>query len=234
MTHICKNAAVAGRARGSWTIALALGLIFFAGAARGQDESKLKIKQLTAVWNGADLQGWKTFFDDPTVDAQSIWSVADGALKLDAGKHKGYLYTETAYANYHLHAEWRWPKDAAPKANSGILLHLQGENKIWPACYQFQLKANDAGQLLGMELDIPAAPLVNYQKRADKLEKPSEKPFGEWNTCEIYCRADSIEVFVNNVRQNKVERLQSGKGAIGLQLEGHPIEFKNIWLEPGI
>jgi hypothetical protein len=32
----------------------------------------------------------------------------------------------------------------------------------------------------------------------------SEKPLGEWNTCDIVCRGSSIEVTINGVLQNKV------------------------------
>ena len=60
----------------------------------------------------------------------------------------------------------------------------------------------------------------------------SEKPFGEWNTYEITCRGDTLEVFVNGVRQNFLEDLPVTEGAIGLQMEGHPVEFRNVWLEP--
>ena len=60
----------------------------------------------------------------------------------------------------------------------------------------------------------------------------SEKPLGEWNTYEIFCRADTIEAFVNGVRQNYVEKLPAAAGAIAFQLEGFPVEFRNVWLEP--
>ena len=83
-----------------------------------------------------------------------------------------------------------------------------------------------------MGLDIPAAPLLNNRKRAPRLAEPSEKSLGEWNSSEITCRGSTIEVFVNGVRQNFVENLPVTRGAIALQMEGYPIEFRNVWLEP--
>ena len=94
------------------------------------------------------------------------------------------------------------------------------------------MKTGNAGQVVGMGLDIPDAPLLNNRKRAPRLADPSEKPLGEWNTYEIYCRAATIEVFVNGTRQNRVEKLPVSAGRIALQLEGYPIEFRNLWLEP--
>ena len=94
------------------------------------------------------------------------------------------------------------------------------------------MKTGNAGQIVGMGLDIPDAPLLSNRKRAPRLADPSEKPLGEWNTYEIYCRGATIEVFVNGTRQNRVEKLPVSTGRIALQLEGYPIEFRNLWLEP--
>lgn len=37
---------------------------------------------------------------------------------------------------------------------------------------------------------------------------------------------------MNGVRQNFANKLPVTSGAIALQLEGFPIEFRNVWLEP--
>ena len=95
-----------------------------------------------------------------------------------------------------------------------------------------QLKSGNAGQVVGMGLDIPAAPMLNNRKRAPRLAEPSEKPLGEWNAYDIDCRDRSIEVLVNGVRQNRVDDQPVTSGAVGLQMEGFPIEFRSVWLEP--
>ena len=48
----------------------------------------------------------------------------------------------------------------------------------------------------------------------------------------VLCRGDTIEIAVNGVHRNRIEKLSSTSGGIGLQLEGTPVEFRNIWLEP--
>ena len=103
---------------------------------------------------------------------------------------------------------------------------------VWPLCFECQLKTGNAGQVVGLGLDIPDAPMQNNRKRAPRLAEPSEKPPGEWNTYEIFCRGDTIECSVNGVPQNRVGKLPVSAGAIALQLEGFPIEFRNVWLEP--
>jgi hypothetical protein len=184
-----------------------------------------------ALWNGHDLSGWTIYLNDPALDPKSVWRVTDGTLRFET-KASGYAKTDKNYSDYHLHVEWRWPKDAAPNTNSGVLVHLHGDDKVWPLCFECQLKTGNAGQVVGMGLDIPAAPMDNNRKRAPKFAASSEKPLGDWNTYEIFCRADTIEVFVNGVRQNFVEKLPARSGPIALQLEGFPVEFRNVWLEP--
>jgi len=184
-----------------------------------------------ALWNGRDLAGWKLFLGDPTVDPATVWTATDGVLRFDT-KASGYAKTEKTYSDYHLHVEWRWPQDASPTSNSGVLVHLHGPDAVWPLCFECQLKTGNAGQVVGMGLDIPDAPLQNNRKRAPKFAESSEKPLGEWNVYEIWCRAATIEVFINGVRQNRVEKLPDSAGNIALQMEGFPVEFRNVWLEP--
>ena len=71
----------------------------------------------------------------------------------------------------------------------------------------------------------------NNRKRA-KIKESSEKPMGEWNFYDIYCRSNTVEIFVNGVKKNFIEQVTVSSGHIGLQLEGHDVEFRNIWLKP--
>ncbi len=182
------------------------------------------------LFTGRDLSGWQVFLKDPTVDPKTVWSVKNGVLQL-AGKPNGYLKTDSNYADYHLHVEWRWPANAAPKSNSGVFVHLHGTDAIWPRSIECQLAAGNAGQLVGGDVALPGAPIINRKPRAPKLAASSEKPFGEWNVYDIVCRGDTIDVTVNGVHQNRVEKISATSGRIGLQMEGYPIEFRNIWLE---
>ncbi len=183
----------------------------------------------TTLCNGRDLTGWRLFLADNKADPSAA-TVADGIIHLSS-KLSGYLVTEKSFSNYHLHVEWRWPKDAATNANSGVMVHLHGPDVIWPLSFECQLKNGNAGQVVGMGLDIPAAPIENNRKRAAKFAASSEKPLGEWNTYEIYARGDTLEVSINGVKQNHVEKLPVSAGTIALQLEGFPIDFRNVWLE---
>jgi len=202
-----------------------------AGLDEAQASPGAPPKGATILWNGRDLDGWQLYLNDPAVEPRSAWSSADDVLQLHA-KASGYLKTTRAFSDYHLHVEWRWPKDAPANTNSGVLIHLNGPDAVWPACFECQLKAGNAGQFVGLGLDIPDAPMVSNRKRAPRLSEPSEKPPGEWNSYDIHARRDTVELFVNGVRQNFVTQLPASAGAIALQLEGFPVEFRNVWLEP--
>lgn len=211
------------------------------------------------LWNGRDLSGWSVHMKDGPVEVKPplppgappppppakitlsptvLVSDVKGHVQIDGevlrflSSRMGYLKTNRAFSDYHLHVEWRWPKDSASDANSGVMLHMNGPDVIWPSSFECQLKNNNAGQVVGMGLDIPAAPLLNLRKRAPRMAEPSEQTLGEWNTYEIYAQGGRIEAFVNGVRQNDVTDLPVRAGRIGLQLEGFPIEFRRVWIEP--
>ena len=62
--------------------------------------------------------------------------------------------------------------------------------------------------------------------------KPSnEKKAGQWNSYDIVCKGNTIEIKVNGVLQNIATKCNETKGGIGLQAEGSKIQFKNIWIQ---
>jgi hypothetical protein len=183
------------------------------------------------LWDGRDIAGWTVFLKDPAVDPQSVWSVDGGVLHL-TGKPFGYLRTVKTYSNYYLHAEWRYAADAPSNANSGVFIHVHGKDAIWPGGIECQLRAGEAGQLVATDIDIPSAPMIRNKKRANPTGPHAEKPFGEWNSYDIFCRGDTVEVYVNGVLENRVEQITATGGSIGLQLEGTPVQFRNLWLAP--
>ncbi len=185
----------------------------------------------TVLFNGKDLTGWRIHFDDKTVDPTKVWTVADGVLKLNT-KIKGYVLNETVRSNYHLHVEWCWPKDAPPRTNSGVFVHVHGPDAVWPLCFECQLQPGSTGMVTGTGLDIPSAPMISNRKRAQHTAPDSEKPAGEWNAYDIFARDNTLEVRVNGVVQNKLDNLPAKEGGIALQMEGYPIDFRNIWVQP--
>ncbi len=181
-----------------------------------------------ALFNGEDFTGWKLFLPDENADPADTWSVKDGVIHC-TGTPVGYMRTEKEYENYRLRVEWRFP--GAP-GNSGVLLHVQGEDVVWPKSIEAQLQHEHAGDIWVIGGTTFKEHTDKSNRRVLKKEKSSEKPPGEWNQYEIICRDDSITLYVNGVLQNQATECTVTKGAIGLQSEGAPIEFRNIVLEP--
>lgn len=185
------------------------------------------------LFNGHDLSGWVPYASDVDADVPSIWSVRDGVLHC-TGAPNGYLRTEADYRDYQLHLEWRWVEEAS---NSGVFVHLTGEDKLWPELIECQLWSGNAGDLVlfpGTSITYNGETRTTEKSFLDlaRREPSSENPVGEWNSYDIVCRGDTIRCSVNGVFQNEGTGASETWGEIGLQSEGGPIEFRNIYIEP--
>ncbi len=184
------------------------------------------------LWNGADFTGWKLFLSDSAADVAKTWSIAKGVLRCE-GRPRGYMRTETSYADYHLHVEWRWP---GKPGNNGVLAHMSGADKVWPKSLECQLHSGNAGDFWvigGVETAEHAkgGGRVNG-RRTLTLQESSEEPLGQWNTYDIICKDDWVVVMVNGVLQNVGTKCSEKGGKICLQSEGAAIEYRNIYVEP--
>ena len=187
-----------------------------------------------ALFNGQNLDGWKPVSENPGTRPSDVWSVRDGVLRCE-GTPSGYIRTINDYSNYKLHLEWRWPDKPT---NSGVLLHTNGEDKIWPLCVEAQLMHENAGDYVAMqegsvitvngELHFPPADII--YKIVPKQHNSSENPSGQWNSYDILCKNDGIQLTVNGILQNTATKSNLTAGSICLQSEGSPIEFRNITL----
>lgn len=193
-----------------------------------------KKPQTVELFNGRDLAGWTFKLTDPNAKMEDVWSVEDGILQCK-GKPVGYIRTEADYENYVLTLEWRWPPDTKG-GNNGVLVHTStpGALGIWPKSIEVQLQRGHAGDfwIIGTELDVENEESRCNGRRHLNLTDDSEKPLGEWNQIKITCKADEIVVKVNGELVNHATNCSVTKGAISLQSEGAPIEYRNIVLTP--
>src|SRR6478736_1823381 len=186
----------------------------------------------TALFNGHDLAGWE-FVVSPATDLATVATVRPDGVIAAAGKPVGFIATTASHANFRLHAEWRWP---GKPGNGGVLVHISSgpKDRAWPLCYQIQLKNQAVGDLLPMAGATFTEPLTSAPGAATPLKAhtapDSEKPAGEWNSCDITCRGDTIEVVVNGVAQNRVTGCSLTKGTVGFQFEGAPFELRDVTL----
>lgn len=180
-----------------------------------------------ALFNQKDFSGW-TFCMKDHADPLQTWSVTNGIIHC-TGKPTGYLRTTQVYSNYFLTVEWRFVKITPKADNTGILVHIQSPDKVWPMCIQVQGKHDHQGDLFlmagaeskehkGKDANTPVA----FQ------DDSVENPVGEWNKFETICIRGKVESFINGRFMNKITECTVNSGYIGIQSEGAEIEIKTI------
>lgn len=187
-----------------------------------------------SLFNGKDLKGWTIYVNDPSVKPEKFFYVNKGVIET-VGVPMGYLRTKKEYSNYKLHVEWCYPEKPT---NSGVFIHTNGPDAQWPKHYQCQLKNLCAGDFIvnavGEKATAGDSIYVGTEKVkpiAVKLKPCNEKPAGEWNSYDIVCKGNTVEVSVNGLLQNTIKDCSMTSGSIGLQAEGSKIQFRNLWIE---
>jgi hypothetical protein len=179
------------------------------------------------LFNGKDFSGW-TFCMRSNAGPALAWTVTNGVIHC-AGKPSGYLRTAQAYRNYRLTVEWRFVT-VAPKAdNTGILVHLQQPDKVWPVCIQIQGKHDNQGDLIFMA----GAEAKEHRGKDANTPVPkngpaNEKPAGDWDTVKTVCDGNTVKAYVNGKLMNEATECTVSSGFIGFQSEGAEFEIRKV------
>ena len=182
------------------------------------------------LFNGKDFSGWSFFLVSNTPPAETF-TVTNGIMHC-TGRPFGYLRTKKDFRNYKVTAEWRFVKIAPQAENTGIFVHVQGPDQIWPKCIENQGWHQRQGDFVLMSGATCKGHETPELRVAKTQVPPNEKLPGEWNTYEIVCRGDSIKNFVNGKLMNEAEGCNVTSGAIAIQSEGGEWELRKIHLEP--
>ena len=159
---------------------------------------------------------------------ENVWKVEDGVLKCN-GNPAGYIRTETDYTNFILRLQWRFSKPG----NSGVLMRMIGEDKVWPRSIEAQLHHQNAGDIWNIDKFPMKVATERTNDRHTRKEHPTnERPLGEWNDYEITLIGSNLELKVNGLVQNTATEVLETPGKLCLQSEGAAIEFRNIVLTP--
>ena len=183
------------------------------------------------LFNGKDFSGW-TFCMRSNADPTLTWIVTNGVIHC-TGKPNGYLRTQQAYRDYQLTVEWRFVK-VAPKAdNTGVLVHMQLPDKVWPMCIQNQGKSGRQGDLFLMEgAESKEHKGMDKNTPVPMHDKSNEKPVGEWDTNVTVCAGNSVKACINGKFMNETTECTISSGFVGIQSEGGEIEIRKVFLEP--
>jgi len=176
------------------------------------------------LFNRMKPENWVYVINNKSIEPSSVFKFENGILKV-SNAASGYIRTKKLYRNFTLTVEWRWTVE---EANSGVLIHIQQKDSIWPVCYQVQQKAKAAGDIICMNGLWAKECNDKVKFTVPKQNASNEKPVGEWNQMIVKCKNGTLEVFINGELQNKVTGLTVNKGYIGFQAEGKPLEFRNL------
>ena len=182
------------------------------------------------LFNGKNLAGLTICLRD-NAPAADTFAVSNGLLHC-TGQPFGYIRTDNRYRDYKLTVEWRFVKVAERADNSGVFVHVQEPNHVWPQCIENQGQYHHQGDFIflgGAKFKGKNGPAQGMVK---KQGPPQERTAGEWNTYEIVCRGDTVKNYVNGELMNQVEGCSISSGAIALQSEGGEWELRRICVEP--
>ncbi|HOW73161.1 MAG TPA: DUF1080 domain-containing protein [Phycisphaerae bacterium] len=164
------------------------------------------------LFDRKDLEGWEA------IAAESdTWKVVNGELHC-TGKPTCYVRTKASHKNYKLLLEFMYPEKLG---NAGVLVHINGEDKVWPQSIEPNLNVDQMGKIY-----LIGGASLEYVK-----DNPSAKvdiPAGLWHRYEITCKGDTIRLALNGVVVNEGRKASPSSGTIGLQSEGVPIRFRTI------
>lgn len=180
----------------------------------------------TKLFNGKNLDGWTFHVQADTIaPAGDVFGVQDGVITI-AGQPFGYMLTEQSFADYKLHLEWRWPGEPT---NSGIFLHAEPIDGVWPRCAEVNLMNGHAGDMIAS--GGSAFEELEEGRFLRSTKESAENPAGEWNSADIVCNGNFIQAYINGVLMNEAH-FDRSSGPIALQSEGGPLEIRNVYLTP--
>ena len=159
---------------------------------------------------------------------EADWTESDGVITTD-GVVKGYLATTALYGPGTITLEYRFlPNEGGSlpdeSANTGLLLLMSTEDRIWPNCIEAQgkfaelaeLKANGTGEIGDVN------PLFD-----DATRDNARRPVGQWNSLRVTITPDEVRSVLNDMPIALCRTNGRVGGRIGIQSEGFPVEFRN-------
>gem|GEM_PF-6300957 len=210
----------------------ALGILFSGTSLIAQDAVPVKAADAPPavlkdgqidLLSGELLEMWQIYSSetlDPTV---AVWKVTVPPGETDPilvclGTPKGYLLTKQMFENFELTMEWRYPSDA--NGNSGVLVFVQNEPRIWPTSIQVQLHQPKAGSI------FPSGDATS--DNTTDTSPDVARAIGMWNELKVRGEAGRLSVEVNGKKVGEVTGSKPVSGGIALQSEGSEVHFRKI------
>jgi len=189
-------------------------------------------EDVEAVQDGFQLLSLEDF--ETFKGEEGTWT-QEGTIIKCTGKPRGYIYTKKSYRNFSLRYAYRYTRpddlndDITYPGNTGCLLFITGEHKLWPVCLEVQGKYFETGAIkVNGTKDIKIE--VTDDNEARKL---ALKPVGEWNHVEIISKDGAITAKLNGTLVCESQPTTLLEGPLGFQAEDFAVQFSNIRIQAG-
>lgn len=165
---------------------------------------------------------------DAFVAEDGTWAATSEGIAC-SGKPRGYLYSKESFQNFTWRLEYRFPRpeslpdEAKFKGNTGFMIYITGEHKIWPVSLEVQGKHIQIGMI--KENGGANAPTVEDHP---EVRESARKPVGRWNRLEIVSKDGELQVTLNDQPLSKSAPAFLSAGSIGIQAEDHPFEVRRM------
>jgi hypothetical protein len=188
------------------------------------------------LFNQLDLNGWVNVNCAP-----ETWTVRNGNIHC-TGHPVGALRTPRQYENFILELEWRHLENGG---NSGVFIwatplgapgvpFLRGiEVQVLDHGFNVPGK-NEWYTTHGDVFPIHGATMKPFGRHNGERSFPSEersKGSPEWNHYRVVCNNGVLRLHVNSKEVSGGENCNYRKGYLGLESEGAPVEFRNIFIQ---
>lgn len=185
-------------------------------------DSLFKVEKGYEVLSLEDFEEFQAKSKQPV--EEPTWSEKSGIISC-TGNPRGYLYSKKNHGNFSLRLEYRFPESSEKNENpnTGILIYITGENKIWPRCLEVQGKFEEMAQIKSNTREVTLEVTDNQKAR-----EMARRPIGEWNSIEVLSKDGQVTSILNGTRIASCKPSEMTEGFIGIQSEGDAVEFRNI------
>lgn len=200
-------------------------------------------RNFVTLYTGIDLTGWQQ---------RPSWQASDWQLTYDGGNPiDSTLWTKESFDNFQLIADWRWhgtyeetKKQPSILATGKVATNEDGSAKLIKvpiAESGIFLRGAEGSRIVFWQHPIGSGG-ISQSKLNDatttELEntkfpvKVADQPTGKWNRILITCRSNLVTVVLNNhlIIENAPVSDIPKEGPIGLQANGSPIQFANLFI----
>ena len=191
-----------------------------------------------SIFNGRNLDGWYVYLQKSgkSNDPLGMVRVDNGMIHIlgnhvpDGAAETGFLSTTAEYANYRFRGEYKWgvarhrPRTEY-KRDNGLLIHVVGEDRVFPMCMEYQVQEGDTGDIIPIggirhmspQIGAGLPPWPNMPQNAVPAGGPGQ-PRGNkrvtdfedrdgWNVAEYVCRGADCVFIVNGRIVNSMFRM---------------------------